>query len=116
MKKCFECGSVGRLHNHHVIPRVLSGKSTVALCESCHGLIHNLNFRDHGNLIKMGLENCKENGATLGRPKGTTISNSDLISKHEDIISCLEKGMSVRKTAKATNKSGSTVQRIKKIL
>lgn len=115
-KCCFECGGGEPLHKHHVIPRILGGKSTVILCESCHGLVHNLNFRNHGNVIKMGLRRATKNGKKLGRPVGKVYTDADLIERHGDIVTCLKQGMSVRNTAKFTKKGGSTVQRIKKIL
>lgn len=115
-KFCFECGCLGPLHNHHVIPRIMGGKSTVKLCEICHGKVHKLNFRDHGKLIRMGLEKTKNNGKKLGRPMGRMYKPKDFLKKHSDIVKCLKKGMSVRNTAKFTGKSGSTVQRVKEFL
>jgi DNA invertase Pin-like site-specific DNA recombinase len=67
------------------------------------------------NLIKNGLIKAKERGMTLGRPIGTTQSNTELLEKHGDIIACLRDGYSIRSIARMTNKGGSTVQRVKKI-
>ena len=38
--ECWECGSVGHVHNHHVVPRSRGGTRTVPLCEACHGHAH----------------------------------------------------------------------------
>jgi DNA invertase Pin-like site-specific DNA recombinase len=80
----------------------------------CHGKIHNLDFTNHGNLIKIALKKRKKSGEPLGRPRGT---NPDKILKnHPDIHLCLLDKMTVRQIAKHTGKGASTVQRIKKIL
>ena len=113
--ECFECGSTGSLHDHHVVPRVIGGSKTIKLCEHCHGKIHGLDFTDHSILVKKGIEDAKRRGVRLGRPTGI-LRSSVFLKKHLDIIECLKKNMSVRKTATYTNKGGSTVQRVKKIL
>jgi len=41
---CFECAAEGPLHDHHVVPRSRGGTKTVALCEACHGLVHELSL------------------------------------------------------------------------
>jgi uncharacterized protein YegP (UPF0339 family) len=66
---CFECESVGEIHQHHVIPLSLGGTKTVPLCVDCHGKIHNLDFRNHSVLTKKGLENAKKRGVKLGSPQ-----------------------------------------------
>lgn len=113
--KCYECGDTDNLQNHHIIPRVIGGNKTIKLCGNCHGKIHGLDFTDHSILIKKGLEDAKKRGVRLGRPTGT-LRRSVFLKHHLDIKECLEKGMSVRKTAKYTNKGASTVQRVKKAL
>ena len=111
---CFECDSIYDLHEHHVIPRSLGGKRTIKICAICHGKIHNLDFTNHGNLIKIALKKRKKRGEPLGRPMGT---NPDkILKKHPDIHLCLLDKMTVRQIAKHTGKGGSTVQRVKKIL
>lgn len=41
---CFECGSTGVIHDHHVVPQSHGGTKTVPLCEDCHGLVHSKNM------------------------------------------------------------------------
>jgi hypothetical protein len=113
---CFECGSKKELHQHHVIPKSLGGVNTISLCSKCHSKIHNLNFRDHSILIKKGLKKTKQAGIILGRPKNSGYSDNEMLDKHNDILSELKKGGSIRKTAKKLNKGTSTVQRVKQIL
>lgn len=113
--KCFECDiKTEDIHWHHVIPHSLGGTKCIPLCEKCHGVIHNMDL-SISNLIKNGLIKAKERGMTLGRPIGTTQSNTELLEKHGDIIACLRDGYSIRSIARMTNKGGSTVQRVKKI-
>lgn len=112
---CFECSNIENLHNHHVVPRVLGGTKTIKLCNGCHGKIHNLDFTNHGSLIKLALKRKKKEGVILGRPRGKS-DNDVILKKHPDIHLYLLDKMSVRQIAKHTGKGGSTVQRIKKIL
>ena len=53
---CFECGSPGPLHDHHVIPQCLGGTKTVPLCEVCHGKIHGLDYSNHRELTRIGIQ------------------------------------------------------------
>ena len=112
---CFECDSINDLHKHHVVPRSLGGKKTIKICSVCHGKIHNLDFTNHGNLIRIALKKKKRNGELLGRPKGKC-DPDEILKKYPDIYLCLLDKMSLAKTVKHTGKSRSTVQRIKKIL
>lgn len=41
-RQCFECGEIGNMHDHHVVPRSRGGTSTVPLCDECHGKTHGL--------------------------------------------------------------------------
>ena len=113
--KCFECGSLTEIQEHHIIPRSLGGKKTVKLCGECHGKIQSVNFSNHGLLIRKALAKLKSNGVKLGRPEGR-IENLKILRKHSDIHLCLLDNMSIRNIAKHTNKGVSTVQRVKKIL
>ena len=87
---CFECGSNGPLHNHHVVPRKLGGTKTVPLCEKCHGKIHNLDFTNHGILVKKGLDDARSRGVKLGFNKNLTQEGRD-------------KGIQVRKNNRVNN-------------
>ena len=66
--------------------------------------------------IKSGLAEARRKGHKLGRPTGTTLERSELLSKHRDIIRLLKSGQSVRNTAKIAAKGISTVQRVKAAL
>jgi len=114
--ECLECKSTKDIHQHHVIPRIMGGTVTVPLCAECHGKIHNLNFRDHSILVKKGLKKAKKEGKILGRPSGSVVEAKDLILKHPDVAMLLMDKVSIRKSAKISGKSASTVQRVKKQL
>ena len=65
--------------------------------------------------IKSGIENSRRNGVVIGRPRGSTVSDEDTLSKHKDIVRLLNRGSSIRHIATLTKKSTTTVQRIKKM-
>lgn len=113
--KCFECDSTDNLQNHHVVPRSLGGKKTVKLCGICHGIIHGLDFTDHGLLVRNGLQRARENNIQLGRRQGK-VAPKNIMANHKDIIENLSNGMSIRKTAEKVGKGMSTVQRVKKLM
>lgn len=66
--------------------------------------------------INSGLAQARRKGVVLGRPKGTTLSSSDLLAKHSDIVRLLKQGQSIRHASKISGKGTSTVQRVKIIL
>lgn len=114
---CFECGSKKNLHKHHVIPRVLGGKNTLSLCGKCHSKVHNLkSLADTSQLIRIGLEKARRKGVIMGRPKGSGLSDSDVLKKYDYVVEILKKGGSIRKTAKKFELGFSTVQRVKRVL
>ena len=43
---CAACGSVGEVHQHHLVPRACDGDflPTVFLCLACHGAVHDRRF------------------------------------------------------------------------
>jgi DNA invertase Pin-like site-specific DNA recombinase len=61
--------------------------------------------------IRNGLKNARSKGIVLGRPIGTF---TDLKAKYKNVVRELNKGMSVRKTAKICDVAPSLVQRVKK--
>ena len=116
IKSCFECSSVGKIHNHHVVPRVLGGTKTIPLCETCHGKVHGRDMTNHRQLIRAGLVVARQNGSKLGRPVGSTTAPVDLIAKHDDIVRSLKAGKPLRDIAARTGKGISTVKRVKKAM
>lgn len=115
---CFECGALGLVHRHHVVPRILKGTKTVDLCEMHHGIVHGLDMTNHGNLIRKGLENARRNGKVLGRREGVTEPVEKFLSKHRDVTAIIQRrpSSSVRELAARTKKSTATIAKIKRIL
>lgn len=113
---CFECGETGDMHEHHVIPRSLGGRSTVTLCEGCHGKIHGLDFRDHGVLTRQALTNARRRGVRLGRAKGDTDAPVKVLARHPDIVTLVRAGKSLRDIAARTGKSQNTVLKVRRLL
>lgn len=101
--ECFECAGPAVM-DHHVIPRSLGGVRTVPLCEICHGKIHSIDFTDHSQLIKQGLEKARKRGATLGRPR--TYTDAQL----EQAVVMVDTGVSIRATAKHFGVSATTLR------
>lgn len=64
--------------------------------------------------LNSGRENYIANGGKLGRKKGSIKTTEQKKEEYKEVISLLKRGYSVRNTAKLSNISTSTVQRIKK--
>ena len=65
--------------------------------------------------LKSGYNNYREKGGKVGRKPGTVKSVEKIKEEYKDVIKELEKGESIRRTAKLHDVSISTVQRIKKL-
>lgn len=57
-----------------------------------------------------------KDGGKLGRSIGSVKSDINLLKEHSDIVKHIRQGFSIRNIAKLTGKSGSTVQKVKKII
>ena len=64
--------------------------------------------------LKSGYNNYREKGGKVGRKPGSIKPVEKLKEEYKDVIKELEKGESIRRTAKLHDVSISTVQRIKK--
>lgn len=62
---------------------------------------------------KRGIELTQRENGKFGRPKGSTVSIDDFLMKHSDIVTSLERGLSINQTAEITGKGRSTVKRVK---
>jgi len=65
--------------------------------------------------LSSGYKKYRASGGKVGRKKGSTISDQELLIKHADIVRLLKKERSIREISKLTNKSTATVLKIKKI-
>ena len=66
--------------------------------------------------LNSGRDRAIEKGVKLGRPKGSMMSNQELLNKYPEVVKKLRKGRSIREIAKICDVSPSTVQRIKKAM
>lgn len=85
-------------------PIMIATLSTCAQLER-----ENIKFR-----LNSGLKTYVAKGGRVGRKKGSIKTKEQRVDEYRDIITYLKKGYSIRVTAKLTEKSISTVQRVKK--
>ncbi len=78
--------------------------------------IAEIDYNNRREAQREGIERAKAEGKYLGRSEGSTLSDIELIEKHSDIVKELNRGESIRRTAKLTGKSTGTVQKIRKVL
>lgn len=75
-----------------------------------------IDYNNRREAQREGIARAKAEGTYNGRAGGTGLSDAQLVEKHSDIAGELNKGETIRRTAKLTDKSKSTVQRVKKAL
>ena len=85
-------------------PIMIATLSTCAQLER-----ENIKFR-----LNSGLKAYVAKGGKVGRKKGSVKTKEQRAEEYSDIITYLKKGYSIRDTAKLSDKSVSTVQRVKK--
>lgn len=68
--------------------------------------------------VKSGIKEFrrKHGEDSWGRPKGSGVSDSELLEKHGDVIKLLNKGISIRNVAAIVSKSPTTVHKVRKAL
>ena len=89
MNKCINCGAPATCW-HHVVPKVLGGQdgtNKVPLCETCHGLIHGIEYTNgvisHSDLVKAGQAKARAAGKQIGRVQGEKVpSKKSFIAKN----------------------------------
>lgn len=83
----------------------------IAILSTCAELERdNIQYR-----LKSGYKNYREKGGKVGRKPGSVKSVEKIKDEYRGVIRELEKGESIRRTAKLHDVSISTVQRIKKL-
>jgi len=65
---------------------------------------------------KQGIEIAKSKGLYTGRKKGTVDNREKILSKHSDIVICLNQNMNVTDVSEVTGKTRATVYKVKKCL
>jgi hypothetical protein len=125
LDRCFECGTIGPVDLHHVVPKSKGGTKMIPLCLSCHTKVHGdnmLNFRKLANESrKKIIEDFKEKGIphNFGRKEGSVETIETLMNKPKtkDIIYLLSfEYNTLRGIAKMANCSTKTVLKIKNLI
>lgn len=124
LDRCFECGTIGDVDLHHVVPKSKGGTQTIPLCLQCHTKVHGEHMLKIRTLAtesrnKM-IKEKKEKGIphNLGRKEGYRESIETFINKPstKEIIELLTLGHTLREVSKITKSSTRTVQKVKKII
>jgi hypothetical protein len=117
---CCNCGYIGKLENHHVVPKVMGGTFTVPLCVKCHGLVHGRDFVKSRNLQSIGIEKAKLAGKYKDRrPIKTAETFENWIKKKavkEICVYMTTTNYSYRDIATAVGCSMGTVQKAYKLI
>jgi DNA invertase Pin-like site-specific DNA recombinase len=91
---------------NHVTGLILSIIAELARMET-----HTLKTR-----VKVALQNLKDKGVVLGRPKNTGDSKEKTIKKYPEVIKYLEKGLSIREVARMTGVSVNTTLKVSHLI
>ena len=66
--------------------------------------------------VKVALQNLKDKGVILGRPKNSGDSKEKTLNKYPDVIKYLEKGLSIREVSKMTKTSVNTTLKVSQLI
>ena len=91
---------------NHITGLILSLMAEIAKMET-----HTLKTR-----VKVALQNLKDKGVVLGRPKNTGDSKEKTIKKYPEVIKYLEKGLSIREVSRLTNVSVNTTLKVSQLI
>jgi hypothetical protein len=125
LDRCFECGTIGDVDFHHVVPKSKGGTQMIPLCLSCHSKVHGEHMLEIRKLAveakKIKMNDYKENGIphNFGRKVGSKESRETFMNKQttKDIIYLLSfKDNTLREIAKMVKCSTKTVQKVKNIV
>lgn len=125
LDRCFECGTIGPVDLHHVVPKSKGGTKMIPLCLSCHSKVHGENMLNFRKLAKESrnkkIKESKENGIphNFGRKEGSVETMDKLLNKPKNIkiINLLkESNLTVRSIVNETKSSIGTVMKLKKIV
>lgn len=124
LDRCFECGTIGDVDFHHVVPKSKGGTKMIPLCLSCHSKVHGEHMLEIRKLAveakKIKMNDYKENGIphNFGRKVGSKESRETFMNKPstKEIIELLTLGHTLREIAKIVKCSTKTVLKVKKIV
>ena len=91
---------------NHITGLILSLMAEIAKMET-----HTLKTR-----VKVALQNLKDKGVVLGRPKNTGDTKEKTIKKYPEVIKYLQKGLSIREVSKITNTCVNTPLKVSQLI
>ncbi len=94
------------LNENHITGLILSLMSEIAKLET-----YTLKTR-----VKVALQNLKDKGVVLGRPKNSGDTKEKTIKKYPEVIKYLEKGLSIREVARMTGVSINTTLKVSQLI
>src|SRR5699024_1708024 len=75
-----------------------------------------IDYNNRREAQREGIARAKAEGKYNGRANGTSFSDGELVERHSDVVGELNRGETIRRTAKLTRRSTRTGQRVKKAL
>lgn len=66
--------------------------------------------------VKVALQNLKDRGVVLGRPKNSGDNKEKTLKKYPEVIKYLEKGLSIREVSRLTNTSVNTTLKVSQLI
>ncbi len=75
-----------------------------------------IDYKNRREAQREGIARAKAEGKYKGRANGTKLTDEQMVEKHPNIVAELNKGESIRRTARLAGKSTNTVQRVKKAM
>lgn len=118
---CANCGTdCGQeIIFHHIIPLVIGGQDVITnivpLCSTCHDLLHSVskdNTISHSELIKKGIQQAREQGVQIGRPKLTQAPEWFIT----DVFPLYQQGITIMELSKKFSMSRTTIYKYLKML
>lgn len=91
---------------NHITGLILSLMSEIAKMET-------LTLRSR---VKTSLQNLKNKGVILGRPKNSKETKEKTLKKYPDVVKYLKKGLSIREVSRLTSTSVNTTLKVSKLI
>ena len=87
--ECVNCGSTNELHLHHIVPIAKGGTNKLSniavLCVGCHSKVHNIDYKQHSELTRLGMETARLNGKQIGGVKGKKLVTKKSVEAKKQI-------------------------------
>lgn len=115
IKRCIDKGIDIYLQKENIHTLREDGSTDPMMCVyiSCLSMANEFERENIKYRLDSGRAQYIKNGGKLGRKKGSVKTTEQKESQYKEVLNYLRKGYSVRITAKLTNVSTSTVQRLK---